>query len=232
MRLLTTMKRLLSFLLSVVFIHAQTAPLLAKTGGPSFDDSNNVDLVGTYSGVLNPDSSESGTPTLSGETVNALGIFSLGVPAVGPASGSFLIFSDGIVFSGTITAVGDPSSGSLRGVINASFEYTSAVFDANGDVVTDPVTFEPLSQDIQATVFGKLEAEVKQSDGFDPTNIASILNSFQRIEGTATMGQVFNVPPDALVLGDVVTYTVDGVKQSTDVNTGADLDTDTVIIGF
>jgi hypothetical protein len=207
------MKKLLSFLLCIVFLQAQ---VFALVGGPPNTGGQRVDIVGTYSGTMTPvDAVASGTAGPNGESVDSLGLFALGVPAAGPASGTFVIFQQGIIFSGRITAIGDPSKGTLNGLLAATYNYTLSGL-VGGVIVTIPV---------QASVNGVLKASIALPNDFDPTSIASILSSYQRIDGTATvavdLGNINNDGSPDIVRVDK--YLVDGVKQSTTVNTGAAL---------
>ncbi len=207
------MKKILSFLLCIVFLQAQ---VFALVGGPVYTDGQNVDIVGTYSGTMTPvDVIGSGTAGPNGESVDSLGLFTLGVPAAGPAAGTFVIFQQGIIFSGKITAIGDPSKGTLNGLVEATYSYTISTI-VGGAVVTTPIT---------ANVNGVLKAAIHLPSDFDPTSIASILSSFQRIDGTASVAvDLGNINADGTpVIVRVDKYLVDGVKQSTTVNTGAAL---------
>ena len=211
------MKKVLCFLLSIVFLHAQTAPLFALRGGPNFDDQQNVDIVGTYSGTLIPNRNDGETPADDGDSINSLGLFNLGVPSSGPATGTFIIFTQGFTFSGTMTAVGDPGKGSIQGILEGVYNFT--------DYVTDPVTGAiiqgpngaPVTATFTSIVRGVLSAKVLQPPGFDPTSIASLLNSFLRLEGRATLGVI---RPGGTT-NRVLRYTVDGVKQSSTVATAS-----------
>ncbi len=208
------MKKILSFLLCIVFLQAQ---VFALVGGPVYTDAQNVDIVGTYSGTMTPvDAIASGTPGPNGEAVESLGLFALGVPAAGPATGTFVIFQQGIIFAGTITAIGDPSKGTLNGLITASYDYNLSYIDGLGIIQTIPIT---------ASVNGVLKASIHLPSDFDPTSIASILSSFQRLDGVASVAvDLGDINPDGTpVIVRVDKYLVDGVKQSTTVNTGTAL---------
>lgn len=220
MRLHTAMKRILSFLLSIVFLQVQTAPLLAKRGGPDIPGDTaevNVDIVGTYSGTLMPEDPElAGTPSADGEFINSLGLFSLGMPPVGPGTGSFVVFTQGITFTGTITAVGDPGKGTITGLVEGSYDFVDFVFFPDGSILVDQ-NGVPVLQDFTATVTGTLSANILQSSDFNPTDVASVTSSIARIEGSAQMGIIFSGSTNK-----VLNYIVDGVKQSVDVsNTGS-----------
>ncbi len=209
----TSMKKILSFLLCIVFLQAQ---VFALVGGPVYTDSQNVDIVGTYSGTMTPvDPIASGTLGPNGEAVESLGLFALGVPAAGPATGTFVIFQQGIIFAGTITAVGDPSKGTLNGLITATYTYNLSIL-IGGLIQTIPIT---------ASVNGVLKASINLPSDFDPTSIASILSSFQRLDGIASVAvDLGDINPDGTpVIVRVDKYLVDGVKQSTTVNTGTAL---------
>ena len=207
------MKKLLSFLLCIVFLQAQ---VFALVGGPVYDDGLNVNIVGTYSGTMTPvdntATSASSTSSTSGESINSLGLFSLSVPAVGAATGTFVIFQQGIVFAGKIVAVGDPSKGSLVGLIQARYDFISETLSLG----TDTITFSNQS----ANVNGIIKAQVIQSPDFDPNSIASLLNSFQRIEGTAAVAVDFGKTnaDGTPVIVRTDRYIVDGIKQSNTVN--------------
>jgi hypothetical protein len=197
------MKKVLSFLLSIVFLHVQTAPLFALRGGPVFTDQVNVDIVGTYSGTLIPDNAESiGTDADDGTTINALGLFSLGVPAVGQATGEFIIFTEGNLITGTVTAVGDPSNGDLKGLLEGTYDFLDATSTA-----------------VSQAARGRIDATVVQPNDFDPTDINSLLNSFLRISGEAQIGIIRNGAVGTTP--DILRFSVDGVKQSSVVGTGA-----------
>src|SRR5688500_18521910 len=118
------MKRLLSFLLSVVFLHVQTVPLFAKRGGPDVGGGGGtVDTIGTYAGVLIP-LDETLDSDVSGTGRNSIGLFSLGVPDVGLAQGAFVVFVDGNAYNGTITGVADPLDGQLQAILDAVSNFT------------------------------------------------------------------------------------------------------------
>ncbi|CAN5591898.1 hypothetical protein BH20VER1_BH20VER1_03170 [soil metagenome] len=109
------MKALLGCLLCLVFTSAQC---FALKGGPPYPAGTNV--VGTYAGVLEPRFDP--TDPFSS---NSLGVFSLSVPGTGLATGTFVMFSRGMVFRGTIEGLGDPTRGSVTGVLDAAFTITN-----------------------------------------------------------------------------------------------------------
>jgi len=218
------MKKVLSFLLSIVFLHAQTAPLFAHRGGPeNTDTTQNFNIVGTYSGTLIPDDpADAATDTIDGsDSINSLGLFNLGVPSSGPATGTFLIFTQGIIFTGTIVASGDEGKGTISGVVEGTYDFIDFVRDDNGNIIIDNMGV-PQTATFTATVRGTLFANVVQSGEFDANDLASQLTSFQRIEGNAEMGVIFQSGATGAT-NKVLRYTVDGTKQSASVDTGTSL---------
>src|ERR1700712_6118157 len=114
-------------LASVMCLVLCTTECFALKGGPVYPAGTNI--VGTYAGVLqgvfdptNPASS------------NSIGLFSLSVPSTGFATGAFVMFSRGRVFTGTAQAFADPIKASLKGILTATFNYTFTRF------VTNPIT--------------------------------------------------------------------------------------------
>ena len=117
------MKKILSFLLTIVFLQAH---VFAMSGGPTYSTTGE-NIVGSYSGVLIPDSAVISAVTgPNGEVIPSLGIFSLSVPVTGYATGIFMMFSEGQTFPGTINAVGNALKGTLDGLLEASFWYENA----------------------------------------------------------------------------------------------------------
>ncbi len=205
------MKRILSFLLCIVFLKAQ---VLAHTGGPDSAESENIAITGTYSGVLIPKDEESATPAVQGsEAMNSLGIFTVGMPSSGLGDGTFLIFTQGTIFSGTMTAVGDPGKGSVSAIIEGFFTFTDFVRDANGDPILVPGQgFQ--TQEFAVPLRGTLEASVENAPAGDP--LAFQTSNFGRISGTAELGVFIGNTVDR-----ILRYKVDGVKQSVSAGTTA-----------
>ena len=135
-----------------------TTQAYAISGGPVFGGSS-LNPVGVYSGTITVKSESdfnnpvrdpvTGIPIIdpnTGQTkptvstnVNALGLFSLGVPSTNVATGAFLIFVDGIVFRGTITASVNPDRAQLNGVINGTYNYNLTVPNGS-DSFGNPLT--------------------------------------------------------------------------------------------
>ena len=201
------MKKILSFLLTIVFLQAQ---VFAMSGGPNLGGAKGENIVGTYSGTLTPDAIASSVLGPNGEQIPSLGIFSIKVPVTGYATGVFTMFSEGQVFGGTISAVGDALKGTLSGLLQATYDVT--ITASILDTIFGPVVS---STGVTYTVNGTLKAEVSTAQG-QSTSTSATGNSFQLVTGQAILvvsqGQVNaqNQP----IITSLQTYTVDGVKQS------------------
>ncbi len=190
------MKALFASLLCLVLAASQS---FAIKGGPPYPASNN--LPGVYAGVLQGVFDPT-TPSSS----NSIGVFSVGVPKTGNATGPFVMFSRGRVFSGTLQGTADPTKASIQGVLSATFNYnlSRTVTDSSGNttVVTIPVT---------ATANGPLNASVGTFKSANSLSTASTV-----IQGSATLniaeGQVSaNGDP---VIVSILSLAVSGFKQS------------------
>ena len=108
--------------------------MYAISGGPPYPGS--TDLSGSYAGVLkpkrkpNPDATPSPTP--SPEDHNSLGVFSVTVPQSGLGTGSFVLFSHGEIYSGSINGQADPTHASLDGVLQSSTSTSALTNELNG----------------------------------------------------------------------------------------------------
>ena len=116
------MKAFLGCLMCCVLVISQTFardPHIAPNGGPAYPGTT-ANFAGVYAGVLMPQNS--GHPSEC--ALNSLGIFSLVVPQSGLASGDFVMFAQGRVFTGTVQAVADPEKARINGILDASFGFT------------------------------------------------------------------------------------------------------------
>lgn len=191
------MKALFGSLLCLLFSLGQC---LAISGGPNYGGSG-TNIVGSYAGVLqglfdptNPASS------------NSIGIFTLGVPKTGNATGNFIMFARGRTFRGTIDAAADPNKASLKGIVSASYNYNLQTV-TNGVVVSVPVT---------ANVNGPINATASAAKARSTATTATLL------KGDATLyissGKVTSAG-DA-VIAQILLLTVNGFKQSSSTATG------------
>ena len=186
------MKILLASLMCLVLC---TSECFALKGGPVYPAGNNI--VGTYAGVL-----QGAFDPTNPASSNTIGIFTLGVPQSGNANGSFVMFSRGRVFTGTARAFGDPEAATLKGILEASFNYTLSFIDDSGMLQSIEVT---------ASANGPINADIDTS-----RSSASFSGSVTILRGEATLfisqGQVAdNGDP---VIESVLSLTVMGVKQS------------------
>jgi hypothetical protein len=181
------MRILFSLLMCLVFGAAQC---FALKGGPPYPVGTNI--IGTYAGVLqgvfdptNPRSS------------NTLGIFSIGIPQTGLASGSVAIFTGERTFVGTIQGIGDPNKGTLRAALQAV-----PVVTGGGETITT----------LNFHADGTVSADIK--------TVRSAFNTVAntRLTGTSTITTTNrNVTPPAQT---VSSFVVDGFKQSNSAPTG------------
>lgn len=197
------MRILFALLMCLVFTSAQC---FAIKGGPDYPAGTN--LVGTFAGVLqgvfdptNPSSS------------NTIGVYSLGVPKAGNATGPFVMFARGRVFSGTVQGTADSTKSTIKCVMDAKFNYNLLVpvtetTTTNG-VTTTKTTFQTLA--ISATANGPLTSTVSSIKSKNLGTSSTIM------QGTATLsvsqGAVNNTT-GAPIITDILSLTVSGYKQS------------------
>jgi hypothetical protein len=193
------MKILFALLMCLVF---GTAQCFAIKGGPPYPASTN--LVGTYAGVL-----QGVFDPTAPSSSNSIGVFSVGVPKTGNATGPFVMFSRGRVFKGTIQGTADPTKASIQGVLDATFNFnvSRTVTDTVGDIVLTRIVTIPVT----ATANGPLQASVGSFKSAKTLSAATTV-----IQGTATLniaeGQV-NASNDPLIIS-ILSLTVSGFKQS------------------
>ena len=143
----------------------------AIDGGPVYPGGTNV--VGTYAGVI--DRVVTDSPLDCG--ANSIGVFSVGVPKTGISSGTFVMFSQGRTFTGTIQGVADPGKSTLKGVLSATFNFTVT------QTIINPVTGVPTTTttDVTAGANGSLKTQI--ASGVDLTFGVTAT----RLRGTATL---------------------------------------------
>jgi hypothetical protein len=168
------MKILLACLMCLVLVASEC---FAISGGPVFSGSLNV--VGTYAGVIKrPSETPPASPPCplmeSGCAANSLGVFSVGVPASGISSGTFVMFSQGRVFTGTIRGTADPGQAKLTGVLNATFDFTETFINPDGTTTEVMVT---------ASANGNLKTRITTVSSHSGLNTATAI----RLAGTATL---------------------------------------------
>jgi hypothetical protein len=216
------MKSVLGCLMCLVITMSQS---FAISGGPF---GRGVNVVGTYAGVIKAPRlclvCDSGQQTqinckdfdsyklahpgaTSGPcgspvpdcSLNSLGVFSVGVPSTGISSGTFVMFSQGRVFSGTIRGTADPGTAMLTGVLNATFDFT----------VTNNNRNPPTTESFTASANGNLKTKI--SNAQTTLGVAAT-----RLAGTATLGidLGFVNPDNTPLLTCQTSFKVVGFKQS------------------
>lgn len=188
------MRPVLASLLCFLLLESQ---VFAIWGGPSFGVGGTVDVSGTYSGVLLP----------SDGVANTLGIFSVGVPTKGFASGAVFVFNDGKLFQGSMVGVMDPGEKNFNAIIHAI--HITQLAATTGGIFGDT-----LALNFDASADGLLNADIVQST----TTLLAL-----RLIGTAST-EIVNYTVDALgntisTPGGTFTFTVDGFLQSKEVDT-------------
>ncbi|MGZ4984761.1 MAG: hypothetical protein ACXV8A_01605 [Chthoniobacterales bacterium] len=175
----------------------------AHKGGPTYPAGTNIG--GSYAGVLqgvfdptNPASS------------NSIGIFSLKVPSTGNATGTFVMFSRGRVFTGTAQAFADPNKSSLKGVLEATYNFNLLVpvstVSSTGIVVTT-ISSVPVT----ASANGPINATVAQSKS---ANLFSTATTIVSGDATLSISQGEVAANGDPVITSILSLVVSGVKQS------------------
>jgi hypothetical protein len=203
----------------------------AISGGPVYG--GNTSVVGTYAGVVKPGCVACSTTSADkkfvkckeidqfvagsqgqfvdctdpfGCTANSLGVFSLGVPTTGISTGTFVMFSQGRVFNGTINGTADPGTSRLKGILSARFDFT--VSKQSTDKDGNPVI---LTESVTAMANGNLNAKILPG-----SSSSSSSNTATRLTGSSlvdiSQGQVSSdLSPIVTCEMDLV---VNGFKQS------------------
>jgi len=214
-----------------------TLPLsegLAISGGPVYPGA--TDVVGTYAGVIKPGcmACEGGKQKIvkcknfadylaahpdasacsddpAGCSQNSLGVFSISVPKGGISTGTFVMFSQGRVFNGTINGTADPGRAKLKGVLSATFNFTLNTESRDSD--GNPVI---LSEQVTAMANGNLNTNIA-----DVSSDAALGASATRLSGTATLdiSQGFVNGDLSPLVSCEMALRVNGFKQSTSAST-------------
>ena len=199
------MKKVLSLLLAYAFLQAQT---WALGGGPR-RPSDATALIGTYSGVLIP-SSQSEPPTTGIVSAASIGLFSVGVPQIGVATGSCVVFVNGVAFIGDMIGVADPEDNTFSGIVEAQSTNDVVtlipVVNANGTITFQQTTTPVFAQ-------GNILADITNAGSVDP--LLGVLPGSVRLEGKAELDLFTTLNNDGTPqILNTVTFSVDGFKQS------------------
>ena len=199
------MKQLLSLLLCFAFLNAQTFAKHELPGGGL-----NNSISGIYGGVMLPNKTVdgSGAPL---PTANSLGLFSFVLPDSGFGAGAMIVFANGTVYDGTITAMGNPKTLKINAVLKATYNFT-IITQANDGTLTNA--------EVTAQSNGTMEISVDNIVGFGTPDI----------NGTAYLG-ISQGLVDSTTLNPILTeqtyFDVSGIQQTTSITF---LDTQAVTI--
>jgi len=204
----------------------------AISGGPPYPGGANV--VGVYAGVMKPktipsccsivplpascDPAKCSSPdSPAGCSANSLGVFSVGVADSGLATGTFVMFSLGRVFSGTIQGTADPgkdpSKATLQAVLSATYNFTVTFPPTPCPIPTPAPACTPsgFSEDVTASANGSLDTHIKNVSSQNALGASSV-----RLVGSATIylsqGEVF--PDLSPVINCAMLLKVGGFKQT------------------
>ena len=207
------------------------AQVFAIAGGPPAGTGfsgggTSLNLTGTYSGVLQGLTAvtpNNGSANDAAAAAAAIGLFDLGVTqTTGLATGTFLVFADGRVFTGTITGAADPGSGALQGILQASISFSVPTVDATGAVVAQAVTGSAagrLDTIISGAAGGSLPT-TGTTGGTTTIGGSSSASALVSLAGTASLDINFGqVDPTTLrpVVERILTFSVNGFRNSTTV---------------
>ena len=193
------MKILLAALMCLVL---SSAECFALKGGPPYPGTTKS-IVGTYAGVLTMPFCPRPNPAECGG-VNALGIFTLQILQTGISNGVVGLFVEGRAFTGTMTAVANPNTTVLRGVVQTTSPTVVVLCNAIGSPVSGTVTDR---------ADGQINANIRR------TSRASLSIAGTLVIGTASLNATKTIPNPAncqtvTVTNIPLSLLVDGFKQS------------------
>ena len=209
------MKKVLSLLVSFVFLQTQT---WALSGGP-FQGQTGASTIGTYAGVLIPNQIAVAAAGAAPRS-SSIGLFSFAQDQVGLATGAVLIFINGTGFTGTITGLIDPEDGRLQAVIDTTSVYTISFIVPTTVIIGGIPTTVFTAQDGNAFAQGNMEAEISSNQSFGAAGASTSLTAAiglntARVNGTATVDVFFELNPDGSPdVRTTETFAVEGFKQS------------------
>lgn len=190
------MKNLLASLMCLVLTAAQC---FALKGGPPYPGTT-ANIVGTYAGVMqgvfdptNPASS------------NTLALFSLSIAKSGISSGMVVLFVAGRAFTGTMSAVGNPNTTVLRGVIQTTSLTTLILCSSTGS---------PLRAEVTDRADGQINANIRQTSRSNFTVAGTLIVGTSLLSATRSDKDPANCQQVA-VAASSLSLLVDGFKQST-----------------
>ena len=195
------MKKVLSLLLSFAFLQAQS---WAIGGGPGGGTTTATAIAGTYSGVLLP-AGQTNPSIINQASSASIGLFSVGVPSTGIATGAAVAFVDGVAYIGDMIGVADPQKNTLVGIVEATSNFDVVTLIPVVDPVTGQVTFQQVTTKVFAQ--GNIQTRISGSGFAESGNI--------RLFGKAELDLFATINPDGTpAITNTVKFQVDGFKQS------------------
>jgi hypothetical protein len=195
------MQRVLPLLLAFVFLQTQS---WALSGGPNYGGKGGNVPVGTYGGVLLPAASKDPLVVVD---ISSIGVFSVGVPQTGLATGAVATFVNGAAYVGSIVASVDPEMQTFQGVVTGTSLFQVTVTTAVGNpptIVTN--TFSIFAQ-------GSIDAKFISTDATLTQNAKA-----ERLIGTATIETFGSIKANGTPnVSSTTTFNVSGLQQSSQV---------------
>ncbi|MEY2539091.1 MAG: hypothetical protein QOG67_2831 [Verrucomicrobiota bacterium] len=180
----------------------------AISGGP-FGGPAQVDVRGTYAGVLIPIriAPDPAQPDQKLPPDDSLALFTLSVPQSGLASGTAVVFRNGIFYSGTIKGTADTTSAKLSAIVQATFLQISEQVSTSSGTTTLQV------------ISSEYDASGKLANASIVATQAGLTSAGTRIRGTASityknLNSNGATPDPAGESGGPIEYRIRGFKQS------------------
>lgn len=190
--------------------HTTTALLFDRQrsfiyGGVRYEQKGRTTTVATGEPLSHAAVATTAGGTATAPPSSALGLFSLKVPTSGLATGAFMLFVDGEIFSGAINGSADPDNGQVRALLEGAFTLNLPAANATGAVTQTSVT---------GMAVGQFNAQIRASNSLTAgslgrlTGMAGLDVGFGKVDSTTLQP----------VVARVITFTVDGYKQAAAVN--------------
>lgn len=217
---LPDMKKVLSLLVAFVFLQVQS---WALSGGPSFTHNGNPSIIGTYGGVLIPQTASAAPLT---QQPASIGIFSMSVPEEGVSAGVAIMFVNGVAFIGQIAGIGDGDKQTIQGIIAGESNFSVSVpvgTSVQQFKISAQGSFEASVIQGEAGAFtpapaGSGNGQSSSSSSSSAPNTSNEVGSTNaaRLSGSAQVGTFFLIDEftGEPLIDVVMTYAIDGIKQS------------------
>jgi len=198
------MKKLLSLLVAFVFLNVQSQAFFPSYGGLGLNP------VGTYGGTLTPSTTSSTVKAGNVSAASSIGLFSIGVPQIGLATGTFALFIEGGAYVGDLVGSVDPSTEQLSAIMSGKSTFTIAVpFAVTTGTPPNQTTTITFNDETIATT-GNLEATFSQGA------LTAGVGDTTLLQGTATIIAFLNVDNNGAPIPTATqTFIVSGTQQAT-----------------